>query len=192
MLSRRSSRKTCVDLGQRPPRVIPKGTLVGSQTPEMSASGSSADIRPFPILVRSESESGYVPPKCSPERSANRLICPTSDFQKSCQSLNRKIFRFSRRANQVYVRTRPAFAERGASRSSRTLRRDAMDVFARKTSGANADGEGVWSWPPDAGVKSCDMSERRRGLSSPAPRGERAISRNTIVQGRPARSAYLW
>src|SRR5689334_1635101 len=31
--------------------------------------------------------------------------------------------------------------------------RDAMDVFARKTSGESTDGEGVWSWPPDAGVK---------------------------------------
>jgi hypothetical protein len=28
-----------------------------------------------------------------------------------------------------------------------------MDAFARETSGANADGEIVWSRPPDAGVK---------------------------------------
>src|SRR5690242_3841202 len=122
-------------------------------------SGSPTDVRRFPILVPSESESGHPRLECTPERSANQLICPTSDFQKSCQHLNRKIFRFSRRANQVYVRPRPAFAERGASRSSRTLRRDAMDVFARQTSGANADGEGVWSWPPDAGVKPCDTGD---------------------------------
>jgi hypothetical protein len=33
---------------------------------------------------------------------------------------------------------------------------DAMDAFAyAKTSGANADGEVVWSWPPDAEVKFC-------------------------------------
>jgi hypothetical protein len=34
----------------------------------------------------------------------------------------------------------------------------------------------VWSRPPDAEVKSCGFV-RRRGLSSPAPRGEHAISR---------------
>jgi hypothetical protein len=33
---------------------------------------------------------------------------------------------------------------------------------------------------------------RRRGLSSPAPRGERVMSRNTVAQGMPECSAYLW
>jgi hypothetical protein len=28
-----------------------------------------------------------------------------------------------------------------------------MDVTARKTSAAVTDGEGVWSWPPDAEAK---------------------------------------
>jgi len=50
-----------------------------------------------------------------------------------------------------------------------------------KTSGANADGEIVWSWPPDAEVKSCGLAMSafgptrragRRGLSSPEPRGD--------------------
>ena len=36
------------------------------------------------------------------------------------------------------------------------------------------------------------VSQARRGLSSPAPRGERVISRKTIVQGMPECSAYLW
>ena len=66
-----------------------------------------------------------------------------------------------------------------------------MDAFARETSGAKADGEGVWSWPPDAGVKLAGCL-RATGAIKPAPRGERAISRNAIAQGRPARSAYLW
>src|SRR5262249_9658027 len=33
-------------------------------------------------------------------------------------------------------------------------RRDAMDVMARATSAAKADGENVWSWHPWAGAKS--------------------------------------
>jgi len=33
---------------------------------------------------------------------------------------------------------------------------DAVDVEVPLTSGAEADGEIVWSWHPDAGVKSAD------------------------------------
>jgi len=32
---------------------------------------------------------------------------------------------------------------------------DAVDAEARRTSAVDADGEVVWSWRPDAGVKSC-------------------------------------
>jgi len=42
---------------------------------------------------------------------------------------------------------------------------------------ADADGEGVWSWSPDAGIKSCETFAGRRRLTSPVLRGERAISR---------------
>ena len=45
---------------------------------------------------------------------------------------------------------------RGAYASSRNVGRDAMDVEVPLTSGAEADGEIVWSWRPDAGVKSAD------------------------------------
>ena len=55
-----------------------------------------------------------------------------------------------------------------------------------------ADGEGVWSWRPDAGVKLAKMIRRRRWLTSPAHRGEHGAAVNTIAQGRPAVSAYLW
>ena len=56
-----------------------------------------------------------------------------------------------------------------------------------RRSQANADGEGVWSCPPDAGVKRMEMIRSRRRLTSPVLRGERAISRKTIAQGRPGR-----
>jgi hypothetical protein len=45
---------------------------------------------------------------------------------------------------------------------------------------AGADGKGVWSCPPDAGVKFIEMIDRRRRLSSPVLRGERAISRKPL------------
>ena len=62
-----------------------------------------------------------------------------------------------------------------------------MDAKAARRSQSNADGEGVWSCPPDAGVKRAEMIRSRRRLTSPVLRGERAISRKTIAQGRPGR-----
>jgi hypothetical protein len=37
--------------------------------------------------------------------------------------------------------------------SSPNVRRVAMDAITAQTSAVNADGKGVWSWHPDAGVK---------------------------------------
>jgi hypothetical protein len=51
----------------------------------------------------------------------------------------------------------PGLAMRGVSRSSRHVRRDAVDASARETSAACADGEVVWSWRPLAGVKLATM-----------------------------------
>jgi len=55
-----------------------------------------------------------------------------------------------------------------------------------RTKAALADGKGVWSWPPDAGVKLAEVIRQRRRQSKPGLRGEPAISRNTIAQGMPA------
>ena len=63
---------------------------------------------------------------------------------------------------------------------------DAMDA-AQLTNAASADGKGVWSRSPDAGIKSLrDVSRGRRRQTKPGLRGERVISRKTIAQGRPA------
>jgi hypothetical protein len=43
-----------------------------------------------------------------------------------------------------------------------------------------ADGKGVWSCPPDAGVNPRVKSPGRRRLASPVLRGERAISRKPL------------
>jgi len=42
-----------------------------------------------------------------------------------------------------------------------------MDVLARETNVPVADGKAVWSWRPDAGVKSVKWSTRRRWQNSP-------------------------
>src|SRR5437868_12311867 len=52
----------------------------------------------------------------------------------------------------------PRSIKRGASRSSRTLGAGCDGRFGGAlTSGAKADGEGVWSWHPDAGVKFAEV-----------------------------------
>jgi hypothetical protein len=48
-----------------------------------------------------------------------------------------------------------------------------------------ADGKIVWSWRPDAGVKSAEATSQATGARKPGPRGERDISRKTIAQGMP-------
>jgi hypothetical protein len=44
---------------------------------------------------------------------------------------------------------------RGALRVVTNAGRDAMDALAQATNAADADGESVWSWPPDAEAKLC-------------------------------------
>src|SRR6266851_6244728 len=61
----------------------------------------------------------------------------------------------------------------------------------RLTSAADADGKIVWSWRPDAGVKFLRSKLLRDdGGKKAGRRGERAISRKTIAQGRP--DALRW
>ena len=52
------------------------------------------------------------------------------------------------------------------------------------TNGTEADGEVVWSWRPDAGVKLVERSASDGGNKA-GHRGEREISRKTIARGRP-------
>jgi hypothetical protein len=72
----------------------------------------------------------------------------------------------------------------GAGCDGRGWRRRA---HVARTNDADADGEVVWSWRPDAGAKSAMMLRITlvTGARKPGPRGERERSRNTIAQGRP-------
>jgi len=72
--------------------------------------------------------------------------------------------------------------------------RDAMDAIDHETNDFIADGEIVWSWRPDAGVNLAMMLRitPMTGARKPGPRGEHAISRKTIAQGRPDVWLNLW
>jgi hypothetical protein len=76
----------------------------------------------------------------------------TSDFPKSRQPRESKIFRLTRRANQRY-QFAPSHPTRGALRTSRSARWDAVDADVPLTNGTEVDGEDVWSWRPKAGAK---------------------------------------
>jgi hypothetical protein len=76
-----------------------------------------------------------------------------------------------------------------------------MDALAQDEC-VDAYGQVVWSWSPDAGIKSVAMRFRpcgrnaeingRRRLTSPVLRREREVSRKAIAQGVPDVSAYLY
>jgi hypothetical protein len=61
------------------------------------------------------------------------------------QSSRVKIFRFTERVKQLYVRRCPVPLKGALARSSRTLERDAVDADVPLTNGTEADGEVVWS-----------------------------------------------
>jgi len=110
--------------------------------------------------------------------------------------------------NQKRAHTAPHLVPPGGAYASPLTRdEDAMDARgAQALSMRRADGKGVWSCPPDAGVKffrRCDVglaaetpeSKERRRLTSPVLRGERAISRKPLRrEGRSCRlpCTVLW
>jgi hypothetical protein len=65
-----------------------------------------------------------------------------------------------------------------------------MDAWRRKTCGAMRTVKPCGPDPPTLG--SSLPTGRRRGLTSPVPRGERGVSRKAIAQGVPDVSAYLY
>jgi hypothetical protein len=86
---------------------------------------------------------------------------------------------------------------RGVSRSSRNVRRDAVDVEgADRRAALFADGEVVWSWRPKVLALSPSEAEKLRGgdggKRDGSPRRVR-ISRKTTARGRPeCLRLYLW
>ncbi|MGJ5179062.1 hypothetical protein ACQR16_12770 [Bradyrhizobium oligotrophicum] len=57
------------------------------------------------------------------------------------------------------------------------------------------DGQVVWSWHPDAGVKSAPMPSGiawMTGANKPGPRGEREAAEKPTAQGMPDDRLNLW
>jgi hypothetical protein len=80
--------------------------------------------------------------------------------------------------------TRPSHPMRGGSRSSRTCGGMRWTLMSRLTSVADADGEVVWSWRPDAGAKFCESHCGATVARKPGHRGEYEGNRKTIAQGK--------
>src|SRR6476661_3025640 len=57
-------------------------------------------------------------------------------------------------------------------------------LMPRLTSVADADGEVVWSWRPDAGAKFCESHCGATVARKPGHRGEYEGNRKTIAQGK--------
>ena len=96
---------------------------------------------------------------------------------KPVQPFAQKYFASSRRANQKYNSARLT-RMRGGSRSSRTCGGMRWTRRLRLTSVADADGEVVWFWRPDAGVKFVRSTLLTGdGGKKAGHRGEREVSR---------------
>jgi hypothetical protein len=60
-----------------------------------------------------------------------------------------------------------------------------MDAEVLLTNGTEADGEVVWSWRPDAGVKLAEATSLMTVTTKPDHREDHVISRKTIARGMP-------
>ena len=107
----------------------------------------------------------------------------TSDFQKSCQPRESKIFRFRSRPNQSHNSARLA-ADEGRWPSSRTRGEMRWTQELRLTCVARAYGEVVWFGRRGAGAKRAIRSAGDGGKRA-VLRGEHEVSRKAIAQGRP-------
>jgi hypothetical protein len=58
-------------------------------------------------------------------------------------------------------------------------------MLGAQAMGIEVDGQVVWSWSPDAGIKSVNELHGRRRLATPVLRREREVSRKFIAQGVP-------
>jgi hypothetical protein len=94
-----------------------------------------------PDLVRRRR---LTPPKCRGNRLRLKINFVRRFKPIVAVSLDRRKFYFRFSENHDCIRAVPCLTE-GVSRSSRDVVRDAMDVQARETTAAGADGEIVWS-----------------------------------------------
>jgi hypothetical protein len=119
----------------------------------------------------------------------SQRIYPTGKSAKTCQAPFAKIFLFFRMANQVYKPDIPCPQEgrfaivTNVGQGMRWTQQP--QARKRRRMRFEADGKIVWSWRPDAGVKSAGFSCRRRWQKSPVTGESTKISRKTIARGKP-------
>jgi hypothetical protein len=81
---------------------------------------------------------------------------------------------------------------RGALRNVINAGRDAVDADVPTTNGTEADGEVVWFWRLDAGVKLAEVIPPMTVTKKPDHREEHEVTVKTIAQGMPAVPVNLW
>jgi hypothetical protein len=114
------------------------------------------------------------------------LTCPeqiTSDFPKSCQAAESKIFCFRSHPNQSHNTARLT-ADEGRWPSSLTRGEMRWTRMARSTCAPETYGEVVWFGRRGAGVKLATRSAGDGGNKA-VLREEHEVSRKAIAQGRP-------
>jgi hypothetical protein len=119
-------------------------------------------------------------PKCAKSRAPKNQFRERIQADLGFQSWRQK-YCFPKIRNCGTVRT-SRLDKRGV-RVVTNVGRDAMDAEVSLTSGAEADGEIVWSWRRDAGVKSAIRSAGDGGKRARSPGS--TYKPYTIAQGRP-------
>ena len=110
-------------------------------------------------------------PKAASRAWAEKLILPSGSKPSGISSIHSQIFCFRFSELCAYLHAIPR-SQGGALRDRHERgRRDAMDVSARQTSACDADGKGVWSWCPDAGIKSGVTNPRATEAIKPGTPG---------------------
>jgi hypothetical protein len=105
-----------------------------------------------------------------------RLICPTG---KSLNLLSSPLCKniLLRRTPKSNLYRSPSRPTEGRLAIVTDAGRDAVDADAPITNGTEADGEVVWSWRPDAGVKPVELSPPATVANKPGHRGEHEANR---------------
>ena len=112
------------------------------------------------------------------------VICPTGCFWRDVSSPISKNISVLQHHKSPYIPPRPVPPKgRCATSSTRGGMRWTLTVLL--TRAPDADGEVVWSWRLDAGVKSAEAIPPATETNQPDLRGEHEVSRKTIAWGMP-------
>jgi hypothetical protein len=110
-----------------------------------------------------------------------QLICPTGWLREFLSSPFAKNISLYPKQNRMYQSRRPALDPEGrfavVTNAGCGMR---WTCLAQLTNAADTDGEGVWSWSPDAEIKFVDDDRQATVAKKPGHRGELVISRKPL------------